>query len=142
MILQFFKSLFWLQFCIYFSCILYTFLFLTNHVKYGHIFSSQNTNLCKCPFLSTFLMCLKGQFTHSACLSCLKQLFMLVKIVQLSPLTDERMRRNEEKREEKIRPPDAITKAALKWSQGRPRNEVRAAPKWSQGRPKMESGPP
>ena len=59
---------------------------------------------------------------------------MLVKKVQLSPLTDERMRRNKEKREEKIRPPDSITKAAPKWSQGRPemksgplRNGVRAA---------------
>ena len=46
--------------------------------------------------------------------------FMLIKIVQLSPLTDERMRRNEEKLEEKIRPPDSITKVALKWSKGRP----------------------
>ena len=70
---------------------------------------------------------------------------MLIKMVQLSPLTDERMRRNEEKREEKIRPPDSITKAAPKWSQGRPKmesgppqNGVRAAPKWSQGRPEME----
>ena len=45
--------------------------------------------------------------------------FMLIKIVQLSPLTDERMRRNEEKLEEKIRPPDSLTKAAPKWSQGR-----------------------
>ena len=52
---------------------------------------------------------------------------MLVKMAKLSPLTDERMRRNEEKCEEKIRPPDSITKAA---------------PKWSQGRPEMESGPP
>ena len=52
---------------------------------------------------------------------------MLVKMVQLSPLTNERMRRNEEKGEEKIRPPDSNTKAALKWSQGRP---------------EMESGPP
>ena len=72
---------------------------------------------------------------------------MLVKMVQLSPLTDERMRRNEEKREEIIRPPDSITKAAPKWSQGRPemeswlpRNGVRAAPKWSKGRTEMESG--
>ena len=70
---------------------------------------------------------LKGWFTYSACLSCLNQLFMLVMMVQLSPLTDERMRRNEEKREEKIRDPDSITKAA---------------PKRSQGRPEMESGPP
>ena len=67
-------------------------------------------------------MVLKGEFTNS-CLSCLKQLFMLVMMVQLSPLTDERMRRNEEKREEKIRPPDSITKAAPKWSQGRPEME-------------------
>ena len=65
---------------------------------------------------------------------------MLVKMVQLSHLTDERMRRNEEKPEEKIRFPDSITKAAPKWNQGRPelelgppRNGVRAAPKWSQG---------
>ena len=41
-----------------------------------------------------------------------------LKMVQLSPLTDERMRRNGEKREEKIRPPYFITKAAPKWSQG------------------------
>ena len=56
----------------------------------------------------------------------MKQIFTLVKMVQLSPLTDAGMRRNEEKREEKIRPPDSITKAA---------------PKLSQGHPKMESGP-
>ena len=61
---------------------------------------------------------------------------MLVKMVQLSPLTDERMRGNEEEREEKIGPPDSITKAAPKWSQGRPemepgppQNGIRAAPK-------------
>ena len=46
-------------------------------------------------------------FTNSTCLSCLKQLFALVKIVQLSPLTDEKMKRNEENREEKIRLPDS-----------------------------------
>ena len=50
---------------------------------------------------------------------------MLIKMVQLSPLTDQRRRRNKEKREEKIRSTDSITKAA---------------PKWSQGRPEMESG--
>ena len=37
---------------------------------------------------------------------------MIIKMVQLSPLTDERMRRNEENREEKIRPPDSIREAA------------------------------
>ena len=56
-------------------------------------------------------------------LTYMKQLFMLVKMVQLSPLTDERMSRNEEKREEKIMPPDSITKVAPKWSQGRPKME-------------------
>ena len=59
---------------------------------------------------------------------------MLVKMVQLSPLTDERMRRNEEKLEEKIRPLTLLLKL--------PRNGVRAAPKWSKGRPEMELGPP
>ena len=70
----------------------------------------------------------------------MKKLFTLIKMYQLSPLTDERMRRNEEKREEKIRPPDSITKAAPKWSPGRPeiesgppQNGVRAAPKWNEG---------
>ena len=42
-------------------------------------------------------------------LTYMKQIFTLVKIVQLSPLIDERMRRNEKKREEKIRPPDSIS---------------------------------
>ena len=41
-------------------------------------------------------------------LTYIKQLFTLVKMVELSPLTDERKRRNEEKREGKIRPPDSI----------------------------------
>ena len=38
----------------------------------------------------------------------MKQLFTLVKMVQLSPLTDERMRRNEKKCEGEIRPPGSI----------------------------------
>ena len=38
----------------------------------------------------------------------MKQLFRLVKIVQLSPLIDEGMRRIAEKQEETIRPPDFI----------------------------------
>ena len=41
-------------------------------------------------------------------LTYMKQIFTLVKMVQLSPLIDERMKRNEKKREEKIRPPDSI----------------------------------
>ena len=41
-------------------------------------------------------------------LTYMKQLFTLVKMIQLSPLPDERMRRNEEKREEEIKPPDSI----------------------------------
>ena len=59
---------------------------------------------------------------------------MLVKMVQLSPLRDERIRRNEVKHEEKIRPPDSITKAAPKMSQGRLEMES--------GLPKMQSRPP
>ena len=42
-------------------------------------------------------------------LTYMKQIFTLVKMVQLFPLTDERMKRNEEKRKEKIRPPDSIS---------------------------------
>ena len=42
----------------------------------------------------------EGKFTNSACPSCLKQPIALVKMVQLSPLTDKRMRRNVEKGEE------------------------------------------
>ena len=41
-------------------------------------------------------------------LTYIKQIFTLVKMGQLSPLIDERMRRNEKKREEKIRLPDSI----------------------------------
>ena len=62
--------------------------------------------------------------------------------------------RNEEKCEDKIRPPDSykskvntVERAALKWSKGSPKmepgpalNGVRAALKWSKGRPEMESG--
>ena len=42
-------------------------------------------------------------------LTYMKQLFTLAKMVHLSPLTDERMMRNEEKREGKIRPSDSIS---------------------------------
>ena len=64
----------------------------------------------------------------------MKQIFTLIKMVQLSSLTDERMRRNEEKCEEKIRPPDSYKSKV---------NTVeRAAPKLSKGRLKMESGLP
>ena len=38
----------------------------------------------------------------------LKQLFTLIKMVQFSPLPDEKMRRNEEKHEEEKRPTDSI----------------------------------
>ena len=41
-------------------------------------------------------------------LTYMKQIVTLVKMVQLSPFIDERTRRNEKKREEKIRPPDSI----------------------------------
>ena len=40
-------------------------------------------------------------------LTYMKQIFTLVKMEQLSPVTDERMRRNEEQREGEIRPPDS-----------------------------------
>ena len=40
-------------------------------------------------------------------LTYIEQLFRLFKIVQLSPLIDERMRKNEEKHEEKIWPLDS-----------------------------------
>ena len=55
-------------------------------------------------------------------------------MVQLSLLTDKKMRRNEEKREGKIRPPDSYKYQA--------NTLVKAAPKWSKGGPKIESGPP
>ena len=42
-------------------------------------------------------------------LTYLKQIFTLIKMVQLSPLIYERMRRNGEKHEEKIGPPDSIS---------------------------------
>ena len=42
-------------------------------------------------------------------LTYMKQIFTLVKMIQLFPLTDERIRRNEEKCEEKVRPPDSIS---------------------------------
>ena len=42
-------------------------------------------------------------------LTYMKQIFTLFKMKQLSPLTDEGMRRNEEKREEKLRPSDSIS---------------------------------
>ena len=42
-------------------------------------------------------------------LTYMKQLFTLIKIVQFPPLPDERMKRNEEKRDEEIRPPDSIS---------------------------------
>ena len=52
---------------------------------------------------------LKGIVHEFNMLTYMKQIFTLVKMVQLSALTYERMRRNEEKREEKIRPPDSIS---------------------------------
>ena len=41
-------------------------------------------------------------------LTYMKQILTLVKMEKLSPVTDERMRRKEEKHEEKIRPPDSF----------------------------------
>ena len=71
-------------------------------------------------------------FPSLNCLSCLKQLLALVKMVQLSSLTNEKIKRNEEKREEKIGPPDSSKVNTVK----------RTTPKLSLGRLEMESGPP
>ena len=48
-------------------------------------------------------------FLANTVLTYMKHFFTLVKMVQLSSLTDERMRKNEETCEGKIRPPDYIS---------------------------------
>ena len=56
-------------------------------------------------YIKSYLLDLKEKLTNSAYLSYLKQLFMLVKMVQVSPVTDKRRRRKEEKGEGNIRHP-------------------------------------
>ena len=64
----------------------------------------------------------------------MKQIFTPVKIVQLSALIYERMRKNEKKPEEKIRPPDSIS--------GQPFLHFRAALTPFRGSPNSLSGRP